>query len=1158
MRFEQSALRYTRRIGNNPEMAHNKILSRIHNGMKILEFGPATGVMTKVLKEEMECEVSIVEIDPIAYQEAMKYAADGLCGDIETLEWLPYFKGKRFDAVIFVDVLEHLRNSEEVLQKAGELLAEDGSIMISVPNIAHNSVIIQLLQNQFLYQNTGILDYTHVHHFTFSELERMCNDAGYGMVYLDATYIGVGKNEFDIFYEDIDPLIAEILRRRPFGEVYQHITEIKKKEFLQENSVKIENCLGLNPTYDSTLVEGGEEATEAMPKVDPLTLNELYSNNDEIARLRLQINDMYAAQENLEEAYQLVKKNYAYQVEVRQKNHHIRVLLQESEEMKKQLVCATARISDIESKLNESTELVQEKTKKIDALKQELCSIEKEKEMLQEKIRNKEGHIELLLEVEREFEREKRSRSYKFVYGIRKIGHFFFPKNSKRRFFAKVILRCIRHPSFIPHALSPKRIRNFIRTSKLEGMEAVNRKYEDVQAFDDSRLGEVSTDSLQIVPVSEGLEKNREKTVADYAHLSLTEWEKPTVSIIIPVYNQFEYTYHCLEAIQKQSGDVTYEILIADDCSTDLTQRITEIVSGIRVIRNEKNLRFLLNCNHAAEYARGEYLVFLNNDTQVQENWLMPLLDVMKDEAVGMTGSKLIYADGHLQEAGGILWKDGSAWNYGNKQNPDDPEYNYVKEVDYISGAAILIRHSLWTEIGGFDEVFAPAYYEDVDLAFEVRKHGYKVVYQPLSRVVHFEGISNGTDTSAGQKAYQVENAKKFYEKWKNELTRDHFENGCNVLLARDRSKNKKHILVIDHYVPFFDQDAGSRNMYMYLLMFQRLGMQVTFIGDNFYRHEPYTTVINQAGIEVLYGAYYSGNWEKWIKENLKYFDYVYMERPHISIKYIDIVKKYADHAKIIYFACDLAHVRERREYELTGDPEKLKSSEHWKEVEYSLFAKADVGYVVGTYEQKLMQEAFPEKPIRNIPLYIYEDVPVNIPKDFDKRHDIVTVGGFGHPPNIDAVLWFAKEIFPAVLEKHPEIKWHIVGSKPTPEVKALASEHIIVDGFLSDDDLHQMYMTCKMAVVPLRFGAGIKGKVVEAAYYQIPLVTTAIGSEGLDDTVGNMVVEDEPSAIADAICKLYGDNEKLKEMSDSGIRFIQRYFTIEEAERVLRLDLDL
>lgn len=730
----------------------------------------------------------------------------------------------------------------------------------------------------------------------------------------------------------------------------------------------------------------------------------------------------------------------------------------------------------------------------------------------------------------------------------------FFSEDNKIVFFAKVLWKCIRHPMFLFKALHPRRIKMFFTTLKTEGMEGVNLRFRYVENDFDNGIGVFDTRHLDIIRAKKSGKSREEK---DYRRFGIPKTDKPLVSIVIPVYNQFDYTYNCILQIKRHSGDIPYEIIIADDCSTDLTVNIKKIISGLKVIRNEQNLRFLLNCNNAAKKARGEFILFLNNDTQVQDNWLKPLVDTMQDESVGMTGSKLIYSFGAVQEAGGIIWKDGSAWNYGNKKNREDPEYNYVKEVDYISGASIMIRRSLWEEIGGFDERFAPAYYEDVDLAFEVRKHGYKVVYQPLSLVVHFEGVSNGTDTSTGQKAYQVTNARKFYDKWKDVLEKEHFENGENVFVAKDRTRFKKHILVIDQYVPCHDQDAGCKCSYMYMKMFLDMGLHVTFLGDNFSRTEPYTTELNQLGIEVLYGVYYKKNWEKFLMENMKHFDYVYLQRPHISIKYIDIIKKYG-HAKIIYFACDLQHIREEREYEITGNSEKLESARKWKEIEYELFDKTDVGYVVGSFEQDVMKKAFPDKEVRNIPLYIYDELPKNINKDFATRRDLMYVGGFGHAPNVDAVMWFGKEVMPLITKKYPDIKWHIVGSKATDEIKALANDNIIVDGFLSDEDLEKLYRSCRIDIVPLRFGAGVKGKVVEAAFFQIPLVTTSIGAEGLDDKMGNMHVVDDAREMAEYICSIYEDYDKLKEMSDAGEKFIEKYFTSKCAESLLRQDISV
>lgn len=738
-------------------------------------------------------------------------------------------------------------------------------------------------------------------------------------------------------------------------------------------------------------------------------------------------------------------------------------------------------------------------------------------------IANKEGHIEQLLEVDRMYQAETKTVTFKMRALCRKIRRNILPHGSKRRHALWLVKNGFKkvQPEVAPAPVP-------VECSQKDVVEAVTAEPE----VDYTKM---------------------------YAPLQLPMAEKPCVSIIIPVYNQFDYTYRCLQSIKKHTGNIPYEVIIANDCSTDATTAIDKIVTGVKVITPEQNLRFLRNCNHAAKYAKGEYIFFLNNDTEVHANWLQPLIDLMEQDAsIGMAGSKLVYADGRLQEAGGILWKDGSAWNYGNRRDPEEAEFNYVKEVDYISGAAILIRHSLWKEIGGFDETFAPAYCEDSDLAFEVRKHGYKVVYQPLSVVTHYEGVSNGTDTNVGQKQYQVVNQKKFLEKWEDVLGEEHFSNGENVFLAKDRSRSKKQLLMVDHYVPHFDQDAGGKTTFMYLKLFVQLGFKVTFIGDNFYRHEPYTTIMNQLGIEVLYGSNYADNWKLWIKENGKYFDYIYLNRPHITVKYINLVKKYCP-GKVFYYGHDLHFLREYRQYEIDGNEELLKSSQRWKRIEFDLFNKADVVHVPGSFEQEYLSKLLPNKPIRNIPAYIYEEPLQGIDKNFDKRKDIIFVGGFGHPPNLDGVLWFAKEVFPKIVAVHPDIRWYIVGSKTPQEVLDLAAdEHIIVTGFVSDEELDRLYKTTRLAVAPLRVGAGVKGKVVEACYYQIPLVTTTIGAEGLSLEEEAFKVVDDADAMADMIAKLYVDMNELTRLSENCDTFIRKYFTPEGARKVLSMDMKL
>lgn len=256
-----------------------------------------------------------------------------------------------------------------------------------------------------------------------------------------------------------------------------------------------------------------------------------------------------------------------------------------------------------------------------------------------------------------------------------------------------------------------------------------------------------------------------------------TAGASPETSIIIPCHNAIALTEACLASLLETLPlGFQGEIIVVDDASTDDTaerlKKWTAADKRIRVIRNRKNAGFLASANRGAAAATGEILIFLNNDTVALPGWLAALWRVFRDfPDAGAVGGRLIFPDGTMQEAGGFIFRDGSAAHFGRGDHQlDDLHYNYIREADYCSGALLATPRSVFAKIGGLDRRYEPAYYEDTDYCFEVRKAGHAVFFQPESVVIHVEGASCGTDPAQGAKQYQEINRAKFLKKWKTEL----------------------------------------------------------------------------------------------------------------------------------------------------------------------------------------------------------------------------------------------------------------------------------------------------------------------------------------------------------------------------------------------------
>lgn len=615
----------------------------------------------------------------------------------------------------------------------------------------------------------------------------------------------------------------------------------------------------------------------------------------------------------------------------------------------------------------------------------------------------------------------------------------------------------------------------------------------------------------------------------------------PVVSVIIPVYGQLPYTLNCLDSLLRHRANVSFEVLVVDDCSPDasMTDWVARI-SGVRLHSRPKNGGFIEACNDGAAQARGEWLVFLNNDTRVVAGWLDSLIasfSSLKDAA--LVGSKLFYPDGSLQEAGGIIWRDGSAWNYGRNDDPNKPEYCYARPVDYVSGASIAIARKTWEQLGGFDRRYRPAYAEDSDLALKVRyARGEQVWMQPRSRVIHYEGKTSGTDVTTGVKAYQIQNAKTLYETWKSALS-SHGENGQTPLIEKDRGVTKR-ALVIDATTPEPEKDAGSLTCLELMRSLQGAGYKVSFIAEDNLLYLPQATGRLQAlGIEAFYWPYV-GSFERFIAARGGEFDVVMIFRVGVAERRLEIIRRNCPNARVIFHSSDLHFLREERAARLKSDASALAAVSVARERELGIMRSVDAAIVHSTFERDTMASLAPDAKVYVFP-WILD--PVGSATPFAARRDVGFLGGYRHTPNVDAVLYFVERIWPHVRARRPEMKFLVAGSECPEELRKLhGRNNVEVVGFI--EDLAEFFGRVRLSVAPIRYGAGIKGKVAMSLAHGVPSVLTSCAAEGMELEDGAaVIIRDDERAFADELIKLYDDERRWTRMSGAALDFVERSY---------------
>jgi O-antigen biosynthesis protein len=602
---------------------------------------------------------------------------------------------------------------------------------------------------------------------------------------------------------------------------------------------------------------------------------------------------------------------------------------------------------------------------------------------------------------------------------------------------------------------------------------------------------------------------------------------EPHVSVVIVTHGGWEIARRALEALVHNT-DPCFEVVIVDNASLDGTaERLREEVEGATLIFNESNAGFGMACNQGAEAARGELLCFLNSDALVEPSWLPPLLAMLEPPEVGAAVPMLLNEDGTVQEAGSVIDSVGWAIALGGGEDPGRLEYRFPREVDFGSAACMLLRRADFFAVGGFDAAYEPAYFEDVDLSFKLKERGLRTMYEPRSRVVHVRFGSGNWDAA---RELMTKNRRVFYRRWASRLLErprllEVASMPRRLVAARD-AEALDRILVLDDRVPHTDRGSGDPRMSALLGELAELWPEarITLCATDGREAERYAEPLLARGIEVVVPPI---DWDLWFEQRRYHYSVTIVSRGQNWDRFDDLLRRTQPQALRVF---DTEALTFRRLELQSGIADSREDQAHFtaqgaliRQWELRALQEADAVFCVSPEEQDVVAQVAPDTPSFLLPGWVEV---AEAPPGFDERRDLLFFGGFlagAGSPNEDALLYLMSDVLPSFWEREPEAVLHVVGADVTPAVQALHGERVNVVGFAEDP--REWFDRTRVHVSPLRFGAGVKQKLIDTMSAGQPFVTTAVGAEGLG--LGEFVpllAADEPAALADLTHALYTD----------------------------------
>ena len=610
-------------------------------------------------------------------------------------------------------------------------------------------------------------------------------------------------------------------------------------------------------------------------------------------------------------------------------------------------------------------------------------------------------------------------------------------------------------------------------------------------------------------------------------------YENPIISIIIVNYNQVSFLNECLNSILL-NVKTPYEVIIIDNNSSSITLEFLARLKNINLILENENLDFILGNNKAAIKSNGKYLYFLNNDTYIAKNCIETMVNTfLTDKDIGIVGSKIIRTNGKLQEAGCIVWNNGEVEAYGkNSESPFDYKFNYVRTVDFCSGASLMIKKDVFASLGGFSKEYYPAYYEDADICLRCVKIGKKVVYQPNSIIIHKE---NG-NVSGRAKKLTKKNLPIFLKNHKNYLNRIPKLN--SIIKQRD-IRNGKRILFIEDQLPDVIKGAGQPRTKAFLDMLISEGFVVSFFPlQNSTAPHDILKFYQQKGVEVFDSSYQNA---LFFYDRKSLFDYILVSRPHNASKVYNLLKWLFPNTKLIYDAEALFYCREIAKSEYENKPLNLNLLNQLKQNEMFLIKSFDTILTVSEKEKQLIETNIKHKNIFvwSMPYKSRIETP-----PFSKRQDLLYVGGLtpNNQPNVDAMLFFLSKVFPALLKIKPDIKLHLAGNFNSENLLPLMDSRVVRHGPVKNCEL--LFDSSKIFICPQPYGAGISLKLLEAISNGLPCIASPTAANSLPEGENGVLIANNELDYVNAILNLDNNEELWQTLRINNLKYIDANFS--------------